>query len=81
LASAAPADRPTLAIEKGDSGVIRIQLTGEPERTYVLESTLDFAGWTQLGDPMRSSSVGVVIFPDIPIAGGHHRFYRCRETQ
>jgi hypothetical protein len=80
VASAAPTGSPALAVEISAPGTIRIRLAGEPERAYVLESTMDFAGWVQVGDPILSSPAGVAVFPDLPISEGTRCFYRCRNN-
>lgn len=78
-ASSSLPQKPTLAISPAQPGRIRIQLTGQPNKSYRLESTTDFVTWTQVAEVIQSGQDGVALFPEISVLGSTSAFYRCRE--
>jgi hypothetical protein len=79
VASAGPLQPPAIRIERVRPGILRIQATGAAQRAYLLEATSDFLSWIRVSDALQPNSAGVLLFPEIEIAGSGWQFYRCRE--
>jgi hypothetical protein len=74
FAEAAPLDTPKLTASPVNNAM-RIKLTGLPTRTYAIQSTADFLGWTTLTNG-SSDTNGVLQFDDTNFPVTPARFYR-----
>jgi len=59
-----------------DDGSFLVELTGEPGRTYALESSSDLVQWTAIATNTPGS--GVFVVRDLEVAGWPRQFYRGR---
>ena len=73
---AEPAAAPgPLSIQKTSGGAMLLSFTGQPQQTYRVEATTDFAQWTPVGSVVANAA-GLCQAEDLEAHTYSHRFYR-----